>query len=892
LERTANATEKTAKQGGLRWTELKSQIDLAAGALRTVAKVGQQVFEFGREGAQITQTTQSFELMNDEIFRTPELMERMRDASRGTISDVQLMQGVLKLTAGASDELGQAFAGAAPKLLEIAKASNKLNPSLGDTAFLYDSISTGIKRASPLILDNLGIVVNVGEANKNYAEQLGKTVAALTAEEKQMALLNATLEAGDQLINQVGGNVDSAADSYARLEVEVENATNKLKEFASTKLIPVVEGLEPAVEAITNEYGAAVTSIIDDNLALAGSMSQLQSEASRLQEAADVGGGLGAFLSGTSKELAAGRVEVAGAMERLSVDADEFSQNIEQAFGVESARVVESLAVSLGAPTEVLYQGIEAQFQWIRNQRIANTVAADADVKFRFYAEAIAAAAKEQAKLVEGADRKLTGPTDEEIASVEAYKESIEAAIQAEEDLEHALRTTLRAGVADEFASSMEDAFARATASAARDVEDLAKSFRIATSFTEAIGGNELQFFNEDLEELGPKLVTIGGRTADQNRILGEAKDRYKQLDRAIVDYQIGLDGLGLSESERAEKVADLVAQQQELIPLMDELGNVTGSAQMATKEATINEEALSQALFDSVAAIAAQNEAFGVTATDLALMAGALGIYNEEQLQAALKTAILTEKVQELAKAVADPDQLFSIGRALAELKELASELETTDLDLAPAFDTTRPEGDLDRLATKLDDLEMRGDISTDAAEEQIPVDLLVATLTPGASEGSLPEAVAVDITTTAPEATDETQNFIDKMNEIERDISVNINVKVNQSGDDINVPGGIPGIDSFNATGGRFIVPPGFNEQTNPFIVAVESGEEVIVRTASDRQRADSVSQQGQGDTGGSVSQDTYIINNNTREAAALTMAMVDERARKRRNQYMGVG
>jgi hypothetical protein len=157
------------------------------------------------------------------------------------------MQGVLKLTAGTSDELGSALAGAAPKLLEIAKASNKLNPALGDTAFLYDSISTGIKRASPLILDNLGIVVKVGEANKTYADQLGKTVAALTAEEKQMALLNATIAAGDTLISQVGGNVDSATDSYAQLEVGIANVTNELKILAAEGLGPVVGFLNEQV---------------------------------------------------------------------------------------------------------------------------------------------------------------------------------------------------------------------------------------------------------------------------------------------------------------------------------------------------------------------------------------------------------------------------------------------------------------------------------------------------------------------------------------------------------------------------------------------------------------------------------------------------------------------
>ncbi|MHC4240662.1 MAG: hypothetical protein ACYSUC_13105, partial [Planctomycetota bacterium] len=257
----------------------------------------------------------------------------------------------------------------------------------------------------------------------------------------------------------------------------------------------------------------------------------------------------------------------------------------------------------------------------------------------------------------------------------------------------------------------------------------------------------------------------------------------------------------------------------------MDELGSVTGTAQMATREATVNEEALSQALFDSVGAIAAQNESLGIGATELALMAGALGIYNDAQLEAALKQAILTEKVQEFAKSVAEGN--IDIAEANRQLLLEAQNLAQADLTPPVVeIDTEQAEIDADRLTDKL----MPGatpeslpatptvDIVTDAAEEQIPVDLLATTLTPGAGEGSLPESVEVDVATTAPEATSEVDDLIRRIGDIERDIDVSINVKVNQTGS-VNVPGAdVPGFQS----GGRFIVPPGYREQTNPFIVA----------------------------------------------------------------------
>src|SRR5690606_17413735 len=60
----------------------------------------------------------------------------------------------------------------------------------------FDDIVTGLGRGSALILDNLGILVDAEEANRAYAETLGKTASALTDAEKKQALINAVLAQG------------------------------------------------------------------------------------------------------------------------------------------------------------------------------------------------------------------------------------------------------------------------------------------------------------------------------------------------------------------------------------------------------------------------------------------------------------------------------------------------------------------------------------------------------------------------------------------------------------------------------------------------------------------------------------------------------------------------
>jgi hypothetical protein len=540
LGNTGRAADGGGKQVASFGDQLKNAGKFAAIAVGSVVAFGvaaKKAFDLGKEGAQIAQLEESFNRMNASVFKTPGLLDKMREATRGTVSDAQLMSGLLTLTAGATDELAVAMAQASPRLLEIAKASNKLNPTLGDTAFLYESLAKGIKRSSPLILDNLGIVIKIEAANKKYADSLGKTVAELSATEKQMALLNAVLESGDTLIRQVGGDVDSATDSFGKFETQLKNIADETKRSAAEGIGPMVGFLNDILPSITK---------INRILAVGG-------------------------LSGLAE---------------MFIFNPDFLKDVEDA---EVALL--DIAIAAG----------------------------DADRKFSFAAETI-----------EDTNTALTGQarTNAQAARVMAATE------KATKDL-----------------ADRQKFLEETTGEATKAIEEEAAALRQLKldAFTSALEdtGEPLKFFNETLDELGPQMVLFGGRTADQNRILGEARDKYKDLDRAIVDLSIGLDGLGLSEEERGEKLGELIEQQQQLLPLISDLESVQSSANMVVQEATINEEALNRELYNQVAALSDDAE-------QLALTAGALGLYNEEQLRAALQAAALEEATALAAKAIA----------------------------------------------------------------------------------------------------------------------------------------------------------------------------------------------------------------------------------------------
>jgi len=235
IDKSAKNMTKMSKAGehfGKAFKGIKDHLGKMTVGIVAAGAAFVKYLQFAKMGAQARETENSFKRLSEEMGLNIGYMQRLRDASRGTIDDLSLMSGVSTLVAGASKEFGTQLANAYPQLIEYAKAASKLNPHLGDTTYMLESIATGLKRGSPMILDNLGLVVKVGEANENWAKQIGKSVSAMTAEDKSMALLNATMSAGDRLVEQVGGSTESATDAFEQLEAAAKNLKMELARLA------------------------------------------------------------------------------------------------------------------------------------------------------------------------------------------------------------------------------------------------------------------------------------------------------------------------------------------------------------------------------------------------------------------------------------------------------------------------------------------------------------------------------------------------------------------------------------------------------------------------------------------------------------------------------------
>lgn len=200
--------------------------------------------ELAKLGAQADLVRTRFDSLAESAGMTGDaLLAALRKGSGREISDLNLQLAANKAqlldVAHSADEFGV--------LMSIAR--DRAQQMGISTTQAFDDLVTGLGRGSRLILDNLGIIVNADEANKKYAQSIGKTVAALTDQERKQALINQVLKDGAATMAATGGAVESAAAAQARMGASVDNIKAKLGSMIANGTAPTVNSLSDLLNA-------------------------------------------------------------------------------------------------------------------------------------------------------------------------------------------------------------------------------------------------------------------------------------------------------------------------------------------------------------------------------------------------------------------------------------------------------------------------------------------------------------------------------------------------------------------------------------------------------------------------------------------------------------------
>ena len=169
--------------------------------------------------------------------------KNMQNVTDGAIS----MRDALSMA-----NLGGAAGMSTKQMSDLAKVAKGASLALGrDMTDSIERVYKGTIKVEPELLDELGIMVKVDEANKNYARSLNKTVAELTDFEKHQAFANAVTEQGLKKYRSI---IELGANPYSRLLAST-------KDLGDSTLRVVSEGLAPLVNMLSSNPTALALAI-------------------------------------------------------------------------------------------------------------------------------------------------------------------------------------------------------------------------------------------------------------------------------------------------------------------------------------------------------------------------------------------------------------------------------------------------------------------------------------------------------------------------------------------------------------------------------------------------------------------------------------------------------
>jgi ribosomal protein L29 len=217
VRRKLSDTEKQVETSGSKMSNTFKNVGKAIAAAFTI----REVVRFGQEAIKLAATMEGVENAFNRLGQ-PGLLDELRKATKGTVSDLELMQNAVKANNFQIplDKLGKMFQFAAMRARETGESVD----------YLVESITLGIARKSIPILDNLGISsIQIQEEFKktgDFAQAVGNII--------------------DESMGSAGETVETTAEKMERMSASFKNFQVDIGE----RLLPLMDILIGALEDV------------------------------------------------------------------------------------------------------------------------------------------------------------------------------------------------------------------------------------------------------------------------------------------------------------------------------------------------------------------------------------------------------------------------------------------------------------------------------------------------------------------------------------------------------------------------------------------------------------------------------------------------------------------
>lgn len=352
----ASESGDNAKVAQNAWNDFGSQMikvnQTFEGMQQVVGMVGNvftQTFELAEQGEAIRQTEQKLAALSGEINTTANaLMMGLRQATRGTVDDLALMQGAITFLNMGFVDSQQAVEDLMQKIILLKSPTDSVSDAINDFSLMLANQS--VER-----LDAFGL--SSGRV-RSRIDELTSSAEGLSRAE---AFVIATMESMDVAIERQGLSTDDLGNSYQRLRVQVENMKQAFQNF-------LAEGLSPVANAMAGDNAMVARQIIAQNIALADSMDDLAAYGAIVNEQFHRWGGFAPVITGTNRVMADSINQIAERMAQQSDSMQEFLAIFEETFGWRAQQYFDLFLQGLGMTTEQWYDYLKAT-QYVSSQQ-------------------------------------------------------------------------------------------------------------------------------------------------------------------------------------------------------------------------------------------------------------------------------------------------------------------------------------------------------------------------------------------------------------------------------------------------------------------------------------------------------------------------------------------
>lgn len=200
-----------------------------------------------KQAVQLEPVKKSFDQLTASVWQNSnEMLKALKEASKGAVSEYDLMLSAnrsLKLWVASNTE----------DMTDLMKIARLYGQQMWqDVTQSFNDIVTWLWRWSPMILDNLWIIIDSEKAYEEYAQKIWKASNELTKQEKTQALVNATLEEWRKKLEEFGEPTQTMGERLQALKNQFMEMATRVGEALIPVLENVMKKLEPIIQRVSD----------------------------------------------------------------------------------------------------------------------------------------------------------------------------------------------------------------------------------------------------------------------------------------------------------------------------------------------------------------------------------------------------------------------------------------------------------------------------------------------------------------------------------------------------------------------------------------------------------------------------------------------------------------